>query len=245
MNPKISLTNQDEVFALLETHKNERGIQHWNRRYATRQGALKSFGIGLTVLRKLAKKIGRNHKLALQLWTSDFYDAKIISLLIDDPKKISREQVEEQVEEMNQGHLAHVFSTCNATLSKTPFARDLAVDWMKSESNIRKSCGYGLLYEFSKSKKKNAPDNEFFLSWLKQIKIHFQHEQLSVQSAMGCAVLGIGKRNAILHAPALELAKQLGPIQFESSGDSCAPLDLVKHLTSDYLRSKLKLEPSV
>lgn len=194
---------------------------------------------------KLAKKIGRNHKLALQLWTSDFYDAKIISLLIDDPKKISREQVEEQVEEMNQGHLAHVFSTCNATLSKTPFAIDLAVDWMKSESNIRKSCGYGLLYEFSKSKKKNAPDNEFFLSWLKQIKVHFQHEQLSVQSAMGCAVLGIGKRNARLHAPALELAKQLGPIQFESSGDSCAPLDLVKHLTSDYLRSKLKLEPSV
>ena len=122
MNPQISLTNQDEVFALLETHKNERGIQHWNQRYATRQGALKSFGIGLTVLRKLAKKIGRNHKLALQLWTSDFYDAKIISLLIDDPKKISREQVEEQVEEMNQGHLAHVFSTCNATLSKTPFA---------------------------------------------------------------------------------------------------------------------------
>ena len=245
MNPQISLTNQDEVFALLETHKNERGIQHWNRRYATRQGALKSFGIGLTVLRKLAKKIGRNHKLALQLWTSDFYDAKIISLLIDDPKKISREQVEEQVEEMNQGHLAHVFSTCNATLSKTPFAIDLAVDWMKSESNIRKSCGYGLLYEFSKSKKKSAPDNEFFLSWLKQIKTHFQHEQLSVQSAMGCAVLGIGKRNARLHATALELAKQLGPIQFESSGDSCAPLDLVKHLTSDYLRSKLKLEPSV
>ena len=102
-----------------------------------------------------------------------------------------------------------------------------------------------MLYEFSKSKKKNAPDNEFFLSWLKQIKIHFQHEQLSVQSAMGCAVLGIGKRNAIPHVPALELAEQLGPIQFESSGDSCAPLDLVKHLISDYLRSKLKLEPSV
>tara|TARA_B100002019_G_C21078137_1_gene502400 strand:+ start:438 stop:722 length:285 start_codon:yes stop_codon:yes gene_type:complete len=79
------------------------------------------FRIGLTVLRKLAKKIGRNHKLALQLWKSDFYVAKIISILIDDPKKISREQVEEQVEEMNQGHLAHVFSICNATLSKNTF----------------------------------------------------------------------------------------------------------------------------
>ena len=56
---------------------------------------------------------------------------------------------------------------------------------------------------------------------------------------------GNRKRNARLHATALELAKQLGPIQFESSGDSCTPLDLVKHLTSDYLRSKLKIEPSV
>ena len=45
---------------------------------------LKSFGIGLTVLRKLAKQIGRDHELALQLWESDIYDAKIISLLIDE-----------------------------------------------------------------------------------------------------------------------------------------------------------------
>jgi 3-methyladenine DNA glycosylase AlkD len=245
MNPPSPQTHPNEVFALLETHKNERGIQHWNRRYATSQGALKSYGIGLTVLRKLAKSIGRNHELALQLWDSNFYDAKVIALLIDDPKKISRKQVEEQVEEVKQGHLAHVFSTCNATLSKTPFALDLAVDWMKSDNIIRKSCGYGLLYEFSKSKKKNAPDNNFFLNWLKQIEINFDQEHISVQSAMGCAVLGIGKRNVSLHKTALEIAKQLGPIQFESSGDSCAPLDLIKHLTSDYLRSKLKLEPSV
>lgn len=73
MNPQISLTNQDEVFALLETHKNERGIQHWNQRYATRQGALKSFGVGLTVLRKLAKKIGRNHKLTLDCLKTLYY----------------------------------------------------------------------------------------------------------------------------------------------------------------------------
>lgn len=236
------MTHPKQVFKLLQSHKNERGIQHWNRLYATKQGSLKSYGIGLTVLRKLAKTIGRNHELALQLWDSDLYDAKVIALLIDDPKKISREQVEEQVEEVKQGHLAHVFSTCNATLSKTTFALDLAVDWMKSDSIIRKSCGYGLLYEFSKSKKKNAPDNHFFLNWLKQIEINFDQEHISVQSAMGCAVMGIGKRNVSLHKTALELAKQLGPIQFESSGDNCAPMDLVKHLTSDYLKTKFKLE---
>ena len=242
MNPPSPMTHPKQVFRLLQSHKNERGIQHWNRLYSTRQGGLKRYGIGLTVLRKLAKTIGRNHELALQLWDSDIYDAKVIALLIDDPKKISLKQVEEQVDEMDHGHLVHVFSTCNATLSKTPFALDLAVDWMKSDCDVRKCCGYGLLYELSKSKKKNTPDNNFFLKWMKQIEINFDQELISVQSAMGCAVMGIGKRNVSLHKTALELAKKLGPIPFESSGDNCAPMDLVKHLTSDYLRSKFKLE---
>ncbi len=41
-----------QVRALLEENRNERGIAHWNKR----SWKLKSFGIGLTQLRKLAKK---------------------------------------------------------------------------------------------------------------------------------------------------------------------------------------------
>lgn len=232
--------NQNEVFLLLEANQNEKGIQKWNERYSKRKG-LNSYGIGLTVLRKLAKKIGRNHELALQLWTSDLYDAKIISLLIDDPKKITIEQAEKQVDNLKQGHLAHVFSSCDAALAKTPFAVDLAVDWMKSNSNIRKSCGYGLLYEVSKSKKKDAPDDNFFLQWIEHIKLNFAKEHISVQGSMGGALLGIGKRNVVLNKSALKLAKELGPIQLESTGSYCEPLNVVKHLTSEYIRKKLDL----
>ncbi len=45
MNPQISLTNQDEVFALLETHKNKRGILHWNW-----QNNLDRFSLSLVVI---------------------------------------------------------------------------------------------------------------------------------------------------------------------------------------------------
>ena len=38
-------------------------------------GGMRSFGIGLTRLRKLAKRIGRDRELALDLWKSDVYDA--------------------------------------------------------------------------------------------------------------------------------------------------------------------------
>lgn len=87
---------------VLKANRNERGIQNW-KKLGSQTGKLKSFGIGLTVLRKLAKQIGRDHALALDLWKSDVYDAKIIALLIDDPKQITRKQAEAQVERLQGG----------------------------------------------------------------------------------------------------------------------------------------------
>ncbi|MDF1698086.1 MAG: DNA alkylation repair protein [Saprospiraceae bacterium] len=230
----------NEVIDLLRSNQNERGIQQWNKQSA-RPDRLKSFGIGLTVLRKLAKKIGRNHALAKQLWESDIYDVKIMALLIDDPKQISRDQVELQVDNMNQGHLAHVFSSCDAALSKTPFVVELLSDWINKEDSMRKGCGYGLLYEVSKSKKKNAPDDAFFLEKIKQINDDFDQEKNSVQVAMGGALMGMGKRNKTLNRAALKVAQRIGPIPIETGVSKCEPFDVVKHLTSDYLKKKFDL----
>jgi 3-methyladenine DNA glycosylase AlkD len=83
----VETMTKSEVLALLKKNRNERGIEHWEK-LGPETGKLKSFGTGLTQLRKLAKQIGRDHKLALQLWKSDVYDAKIIGLLIDDPKQL-------------------------------------------------------------------------------------------------------------------------------------------------------------
>ncbi|MEM7396759.1 MAG: DNA alkylation repair protein, partial [Verrucomicrobiota bacterium] len=129
--------NKTDVMALLKEHQNERGIAHWKKLFAEKSD-LKSYGLGLTQLRKLAKQIGRDHKLALTLWKSNYYDAKVIALLIDDPKAITEEQAEEQVEQLEGGYLAHVFATCDATLAKTPFVQPLAEKWMASKDPVRR-----------------------------------------------------------------------------------------------------------
>lgn len=230
--------NHTEVIALLESNKNENGIQKWKQQNS-RAGALKSFGIGLTILRKLAKQIGRDHNLALELWKSDFYDVKIIALLIDDPKLITQDQAESQVENMHQGYLAHVFSSCGAPLAKTPFVVELANEWINSNHTIRRCCAYGLLYEISKSKRKNVPDDDFFLEKIEHISQSFSAENMIVKVSMGGALMGMGKRNAKLNATALKIAKIIGPIPIESDNSSCEPFDVLKHLTSDYIKNKL------
>ena len=59
--------NKSTVVAFLKKNQDPRGIEHWKNR---NKGALKSYGIGLTILRKYAKSIGRDAKLAKSLWNS-------------------------------------------------------------------------------------------------------------------------------------------------------------------------------
>lgn len=224
-----------QILAMLKENQDERGIAHWKKRYA-KTSELRSYGIGLTQLRKLAKEVGRNHKLALQLWNSNIYDAKILGLLIDDPKQLSREQAEEQVDDLNAGMLAHVFASCDATLAKTPFAFEIARDWMESKDDMRRQCGYTLLYELSK-KNIQAMDDAYYMDRISHIRNIIDDEKTMVRAAMAGALLGIGKRNKKLNSAAIQVAKAIGPVEC-SDDNNCEPFDLHKHLTSDYLKKK-------
>ena len=230
--------NKTEVMALLKENQDERGIASWKKLH---QGRVSSFGIGLTKLRKLAKTIGRDPKLARQLWKSNVYDAKVLGLLVDDPKTMTREQVEEQVEDLDLGMLAHVFGSCDATLAKAPFAREVAVDWVESGDPMRRRCGYLLLYELSKGKRDKALTDPFFMGYIKRIRDNIHDEENWVRDAMNAALMGIGKRNLKLNQAAIKAAKAIGPVQVDyGTGNSCEPLNVMKHLTSDYLVKKLK-----
>lgn len=229
---------ESEVLALLKANKNERGIANW-KKLDSDTGNLKSYGIGLTQLRKLAKQVGRDHKLALQLWNTDNHDAKIIGLLIDEPKELTRKQVEEQVEEVDAGMLSHVFSSCDATLPKAPFALDLTKEWIDSKDNLRRRCGYGLIYELSKNTRNKELTDEFFLNCIKKINDNIATEESWVRAAMGGALIGIGKRNKTLNKAAIKIAKTLGPEGIAYGDSNCKPLDVMKHLTSGNLKKKL------
>ena len=229
-----------EVLALLDAERDERGISNWEKLGSGTAG-MRSVGIGLTRLRKLAKQIGRNHELAHALWKTDVYEARVIALLIDDPARITREQAEKQVEQLAGGMLAHVFASCDATLAKTSFVVELADQWVRSADPVRRDCGYGLLYEASKFSGKKAPSEEFFLAHIERIAETIASEPERVRLSMGAALMGIGKRSAVLNAAALKVARAVGPIEFTSASGECEPFDVVKHLTSDRLKEKLGL----
>ncbi|TPV92633.1 MAG: hypothetical protein B7733_24725 [Myxococcales bacterium FL481] len=228
-----------EIMVYLKDQEDSRGVAHWEK-HKDASGGLRSYGVGLTKLRRFAKTIGKDPKLARQLWKAKVYEMKILALLIDDPKTMTLEQAERQVEQLNGGYLAHVFSSCDAPLAKTPFAVELADRWIKSQDSVRRRCGYGLLYEIGKDKRKSAPDEAYFLAHIATIEQNYRKASTDDLMAMAGSLLSIGKRSKRLNAAALRLARRIGPIDFDPDG-SCDPMDVSQHLTSAYVKEKLGL----
>jgi hypothetical protein len=58
---------------------------------------------------------------------------------------------------------------------------------------------------------------------------------------MNSALMRMGKRNLKLNKAAIKAARAIGPVEVDyGTGNGCEPLNVMKHLTSDYLVKKLK-----
>jgi 3-methyladenine DNA glycosylase AlkD len=226
-----------QVIALLEKNKQERGIEHWRRLTGGKAG--KSFGLGLTQLRKIAKGIGRDHDLAQELWRSDVYDAKVIGLLIDDPKKMTRAQAEEQVAHLGFWMMAHVYCSCDAAAAKAPFAREMAVAWIESKDKTKRRCGYLLLAEMSKSKKDRELTDALYAKYIDRIAKTIKKEENLVRDAMNAFIFSVGQRNAVLHKKAVAAARAYWPIEVDYGDNSCQPVDVLKHLLGPHITKKV------
>jgi len=75
----------EAILKRLKTLANPDAVEDMKRFGIT---AKNTYGVSIPNLRTLAKEIGKNHSLALQLWSSDIHDAKILASLIDNPKTV-------------------------------------------------------------------------------------------------------------------------------------------------------------
>lgn len=226
-----------EVVNLLDTNQNPRGIANWEKMFG--QSGLKSFGIGLTQLRKLATQVGKDPALAKTLWESDIYDARVIGLLIDDPKKMTRAQVEKQVDGAMFGMMVHVFCSCDAPLAKTSFVRDMAAEWAKMEQPLRRRGGYLLMGELSKDKKDKLLTDDYFLPYIDVVEKTIHQEENQVKEAMLAFLLYVGQRNLALNIRGIAAAKKIGRVDIDYGDTSCEPVDVLKHLTKEHVQKKV------
>ena len=167
--------------------------------------APKVFGVSVGDLRKMAKGIGRDHELALELWESGWYEARMLSAFVDDPKLVTPAQMDRQARDFDNWAICDTL--CFHLYDKTPHAWAKIEKWSGQKPEFVKRAGFALLASVAVHDKK-APDAPFIKSF-KLIERESTDSRNFVKKAVNWALRGIGARNPALFAAAHEVAERL------------------------------------
>jgi len=191
-----------DVLARLERQGSSR-----NRDGMARYGivAEKVFGVSVGTLRTLGKQLGRDHELALALWDTGWYEARMLTAFVDEPERVTPAQMDRWCRDFDNWAICDAL--CFHLFDKTPHAFAKVAQWAKRKDEFEKRAAFALLASVA-AHDKGAPD-EAFLRCLPLVERAATEERNFVKKGVSWALRGIGHRNPALHAAALELAQRL------------------------------------
>jgi len=193
-----------------------------------------NLGISVTTIRNFAKSIGKDHKLALKLWETKIRDARMVAACIDDPKLVTKDQMEKWVKDFDSWDLCD--HTCGHLFDKTPYAYEKAKEWTKRSEEFQKRAGFALIAWLSVHDKKK--DDLIFEQFFPLIIKQSRDDRNYVKKAVNWALRNIGKRNPNLNKKSIEVAKIIQKI--DSKPAKWIASDAIKELTSVKIQERFK-----
>jgi 3-methyladenine DNA glycosylase AlkD len=185
-------------------------------------------------MRKLAKEIGRDHKLALGLWRTGIGEARILAAMIDDPDKLTEEQMEDWVKGINSWDVCD--QVCMNLFDKNQLAWKKIVDWSQREEEFVKRTAFSLIACLAWHDKKSS--DEKFIELIPLIIREATDERNYVKKAVNWALRNIGKRNLNLNRAAINAAKEIQ--RLDSKAARWVASDAIRELESAGIQKRLK-----
>ena len=163
------------------------------------------YGVAKPKMDELARRIGKDHRLALELWASGVHDARILAGMIDLPREVSSEQMERWARDFDNwdvcdGTCCHLFVFAAPAWKK-------AIAWSRRAPEFIKRAGFALM-AYLAYRDKQAPDAQF-RRLLALIEREAYDDRNFVRKAVNWALRNIGKRNLRLNREATRTAARI------------------------------------
>jgi 3-methyladenine DNA glycosylase AlkD len=220
-----------EILTHLNTLANPDNVRGMARYGINTQGTL---GISIYTLRPLAKEIGVNHALALELWESGIHEARLLAGFIDNPRQVTPEQMERWAGDFDSWDICD--QVCSSLFDRTSYAYQKAFEWSKRGEEFVKRAGFVLMAALSVHDKQ--AHDERFVDFLSIIKREALDERNFVKKAVNWALRQIGKRNRTLNELAIQTAQEIS--QIDSPAARWIAKDALRELTSEKVQGRLK-----
>jgi 3-methyladenine DNA glycosylase AlkD len=192
------------------------------------------YGVAKPEMDELARRIGKNHGLALELWATGVHDARILAGLIDEPGQVSAPQMERWVRDFDNwdvcdGTCCHLFVFAAPAWSK-------AVEWSRRKKEFEKRAGFALM-AYLAYRDKSAPDAKYRRLFT-MIRREARDERNFVRKAVNWALRQIGKRNLKLNRAAIQEAAKIHKI--DSRAARWIAADALRELKSAAVQKRLQ-----
>ena len=191
-------------------------------------------GISIPKLRKIAKKTGRDHGLALALWDSAIPEARILASMVDDPAQVTSAQMDAWVSDFNSWDVCD--GVCGNLFDKTPSAWEKIEEWAADEREFVRRAGYVMIACLAMHDK-GAPDASFTATF-PIITAGATDPRNFVRKAVNWAIRGVGKRNLALNNAAITLSEEILAIDDKTA--RWIARDALRELTGEKVQERLR-----
>lgn len=177
------------------------------------------FGVKISELQKIVKRIRKDYQLALDLYATGNYDAMYLAGLIADDGRMTKADLKRWAAQAYCGGL------CGATVpwvaSGSRYGWELALEWLDSKSMLTVVTGWATLASLVSIK----ADSELDLVALKQLLQRVQKTIHSlpdlVRYQMNSFVIAVGSYVQALSGSAIQAAEKIGPVMADLGNNSC------------------------
>lgn len=187
----------------------------WLQQHSTQQhrDALVRFGIdapnalGVRTphIQLLAKQLGRDHELALALWATGCYEARMLAAYVDEIAFVTSAQMDQWCADFDSWAVCD--TACLNLFDRTPYAWHKVGQWSRNPNEFGKRAAFALLAGLATHDKK-CPD-ELFLKALPLIETAAADDRNFVKKGVSWALRSMARRSPDVTAAASDLALRL------------------------------------
>lgn len=172
-----------------------------------------SLGIYHKDLKELAKKIGKDSLLAIQLFESGIYEARILCSKVFNPKDLTESLMEKWVRTFENWEVCDSF--CMGVFAKSDLALTKILEWSKREEEYQKRAAFAIMAAYCMADK--TSNNELFRQFFPIIETASLDNRLYVKKAVNWALRNIGKRNVDLRKEAILVANKIQKLESKTA----------------------------
>ncbi|MEZ5404227.1 MAG: DNA alkylation repair protein [Bryobacteraceae bacterium] len=211
-----------------------------NRKVYARHGyPAATFGVSYANLGKLAKRIRKDHDLAVALWGAGNSDARALALMVADPDAASEAEIDAWMADTCYYVLAGALA---GYVHKTRFAQKKRKQWTGAKEEFTRQAGWDLVAHAAMQD--DSLDDAYFERQLETIEKKIGRTPPNrVRHAMNSALIAIGVRNPRLRKLAEAAAGRIGKVEVDHGETGCKTPDAVSYIARTMARSAKRSRP--